>query len=302
VAYVISATSFNQRVIHSTLAGIETAISSLPEDAPGLLIVGEVVNFGHELSWFHKSMPLGGHRVLVARARPGTSRIAEELKGLGADVISVPDVKAGALRAEEALVFHDSLRMLEEFDALLLPSVMAVKALAAGMVAAGSDLRHLPRIPILAVGKGVSEALKSCGLRSETAISGSCLKELQTLKSWIQGKNLAVFTSQKGRPNLERDLKKLGAKVSLIRAYRYEYRYPRVVAPVPSLVIAPSSSALKILADGDLGFSLKDREVCVMGDDTLEAARALGFDRVYRAANDTINEMVKLVFSRLIYS
>ena len=304
VCYIASATSLNQRVLHSTLSKIAEDLESFPLDAPGLLIVGEVVDFGHDLSWFNKGKPLSGHRVLVARARPGGSKIADELRQLGADVLSAPYVKAAPLEQEdkERGAFLEGLRSLESYDALCLESVSGVKALSEGVLAAGSDFRYLPRMPFLAVGRGVSDAMKEIGLLSAGSIEGSCLKELSSLSPFLSGKRVLVLTSRSGRPNLMRDLKALGARASSLCAYKYVYRYPKMVAPKPTLVVAPSSSALRLLAAQDLGFSLKEVDVCVMGEDTLAAAKELSLPHYFMARSDSINSMVELVFSRLMRS
>lgn len=300
VAFIASATTSNQRVIHSDLGHIREDIAMLPMNVPGLLIVGEVVDFAHELSWFNESRPLGGHRLLIARSRPGVSKIAEELKGLGADVINIPHVKASMLEGSEQERFRSQLCCLETFDALLFTSPSAVEALIQGTIESDSDLRYLPRLPILAVGKGVEAKLRSAGLGCVAAVEGSCLKELSSLSSWLSGKKVAVFQSDRGRPNLIRDLKSLGACVDEVSCYRYESRYPRVVAPEPSIIIAPSSSSLKEITKRDLGFPLENLDLCVMGKDTLEVAEKLGFKKVYMAPTDSVNGMVGLVFSRIM--
>ena len=40
-----------------------------------------------------KSQVLSGHRVVVGRLRPGPSKVTQQLKALGADVVEAPQVK-----------------------------------------------------------------------------------------------------------------------------------------------------------------------------------------------------------------
>src|SRR5262249_10615987 len=59
------------------------------EGAPALLIVGDVVARRAAPATLR---PLAGHRVVVARARPGRSRIARALRAAGAEVIETPRI------------------------------------------------------------------------------------------------------------------------------------------------------------------------------------------------------------------
>lgn len=78
-AYVAAATTPKQIVISGTLADLAARIDPERCSDPGLIIVGEVVALRDRIQWFEK-MPLRGRRLLLARTRPGLSKIAAQLR------------------------------------------------------------------------------------------------------------------------------------------------------------------------------------------------------------------------------
>jgi len=112
-AYVAAATTPEQQVISGTLADLAKRVASEHRSGPALVIVGDVVALRERIQWFER-MPLKGRRVLVARARPGRSKIGSQLRALGAQVMESPSVSVKELDDYSALDL--ALVQLDRFD------------------------------------------------------------------------------------------------------------------------------------------------------------------------------------------
>lgn len=130
-AYVASATTPDQRVIVGTLVDLPGKVAGVDPSVPALIIVGEVVALRERIAWFERR-PLAGRRLLVARARPGRSAIAAELRALGAEVLEAPDVEAVPPAP------------LPPIDLVVLPNSSATHAILSGEL--GEELRHVPMV------------------------------------------------------------------------------------------------------------------------------------------------------------
>jgi uroporphyrinogen III methyltransferase/synthase len=90
-AYISAATRPIQRCVQGTIDDLPFRVGEVRDLAPALVIVGKVVTLQRGIEWF-QMRPLSGRRILVARARPGRSRIAAELRAAGASVPEAPHV------------------------------------------------------------------------------------------------------------------------------------------------------------------------------------------------------------------
>jgi uroporphyrinogen III methyltransferase/synthase len=121
-ALVIAATTPDERAIIGTLATLSTLAERALTSAltlPALVIIGEVVTMRASIEW-RSRLALRGRRVLVARAlaRSRGTRIALELRTLGADVVELPH-RFGTPPA----------RWPSRIDLVVLPTSLAASAL-----------------------------------------------------------------------------------------------------------------------------------------------------------------------------
>ena len=261
-ALVIAATTPHERIVAGTLADLPARAGAPGADA-GLLVVGEVV----------ARRPLAGRRVLVGRARPGRSRVAAALRGLGADVVEAPAVA------------------IEPRDAAVPDADAAVVGCAAGARAhAAAPARPAE---VIAVGAAAADALAAAGVPIAARARGACAAALAEHAPRLAGRRIALVAGDAGRPALRRELAALGADVVEVAAYRAVAHAAPIVAPVDAIAL-PSSSAARALA-GALG----DAPVVAIGPDTAAAARALGARRVVTADRDDVPALVAAVIATL---
>ncbi len=280
-AYVAAATTPAQHVIVGTLATLPGLIANVDPTPPALIIIGEVVRLRERIAWFeHRT--LAGRRLVVARARPGRSAIARELRGLGAEVLEVPEVESVALDhapAAARTTTHDGI----------------VFGCAAGVDAVVA--RAVPTLPIIAVGTEAQRALARHGLAPAVCVRGACRDALVEHAARFVGRRFLLITSDDGRPALAQVLTALGATVDLEVGYRYVRRSAPAPLPPIDLVVLPSSSAARNLLSGVLGTELCQVPMVAMGPATEAAARDLGARHVVRAADDTPTALVACALS-----
>src|SRR5699024_7459000 len=90
-AVVERGTMTDQRVVSGTLADIADRVREAGVGSPAVTIVGPVAGLREKLMW-RERRPLAGLRIVVTRARPQASSLADTLAELGADVTQAPAI------------------------------------------------------------------------------------------------------------------------------------------------------------------------------------------------------------------
>jgi len=285
-AYIASATTPHQQVIVGTLSSLAGKIQHVDLTVPALVIVGEVVALRERIAWYERS-PLAGRRLLVARARPGLSAMAAEFRVLGAEVLEVPEVEAASLNGDSS--FETALSRLHTFRGIIF-------GCAAGVDAVLSHVSVLD-LPIVAVGAAAAQALSRHGMTTAITLSGACQEAVAEQSVAFQKGPFLLVTAEGGRPNLHQELKKVGAEIESVAAYRYVHRLP--VGPLPpiDLVVLPSSSAARTVLSGKSGQALRKVPMVAIGPQTEMTARQCGALSVERAEEDTVASLVSLTVS-----
>lgn len=285
-AYIASATTPNQRVIVGTLASLADKTREVDLTIPALIIVGEVVALRERIAWFERS-PLAGRRLLVARARPGRSALAADLRALGAEVLEMPEVEVVSMKDRSSI--DATFRRLHEFNGIVFGCAAGVDAV----------VLHTPtfNVPVIAVGMAAAQALSRHGIPVTRAVRGACQEALVEHVMFFQKRQFFLVTAEGGRPNLQHELMKIGAEVETVAVYRYVHRMPNVSMPPIDLVVLPSSSAARAVLSGDFGQALLAVPMAAIGPQTEAAARQCGAQSVVLAEDDSVASLVSLVVS-----
>ncbi len=282
-AYIAAATTPEQTVIVGTLATLQAKTVDVDPATPALVIVGDVVGVREKIAWFERA-PLAGRRLLVARARPGRSVIAAELRALGAEVLELPEVVAESLHGESPI--DAALARLHEFRGIVFGCAAGVDAVVARV--------PVLNVPVIAVGEAAAQALSRHGIEPVACARGACEDALREHARLLQGQAFLLVTSEKGRPNLRDELTRIGATIEAVVAYCSMHRMPSAPLPPIDLVVLPSSSAARAVLSGDLGTSLGAVPMIAIGPRTEDAARQCGAQQVVQAEHDTAGSLVAL--------
>lgn len=285
-AYIVSATTPDQKVIVGTLTTLLEKTRDVDLTIPALVIVGEVVGLRERIAWFERR-PLAGRRLLVARARPSRSAIAAELRALGAEVLEIPEVEVMPINGRSPI--DTKLARLHEFRGIVFGCAAGVDAV----------VPHVPTldVPVVAVGAAAAQALFRHGIEPAVCVRGACQDALREHSVLLYKGPLLLVTSEDGHPNLRDELTRIGADIEAVAAYRYVHRMPSIPLPPIDLVVLPSSSAARAVLSGELGEALLGVPMAAIGLQTEEAARHCGAQSVVRAEKDSVASLVSLAVS-----
>ena len=287
-----------QRTVTGTLSTIAAEVALAGLEAPAVTVVGEVVKLRERLRWFdlgHRvgehSGPLAGKNVAVTRTRDGGSGLADLLRTRGAQVLEVPLIRFAA--ASDPGAVADALHDTGALDWLLLTSNQAVTSLFETLDAAGLDVRALGRIRVAAVGPSTARSLREHGVWPDFVPSLPGARHLGAELPVGAGARALHLTSQLAEDELQEALEARGVLYARVEGYRTVPAQPTLNElerlKAADVVTLASGSAARHLAQ----LAGTDFTVAVMGPQTADAARELGFRRVVVAATPSLEALVQ---------
>jgi uroporphyrinogen III methyltransferase / synthase len=206
-----------------TLTGALKEIAQIAEREsirpPAVIVVGDVVHLRNELNWF-ENKPLFGKRIIVTRAREQASTFLSALSKMGAECLEFPTIQV--VPPEHFEVLDRSVLEVETYHWLVFTSVNGVKYFFARLEALNRDVRDLKGVKIAAIGPATAEAVRSKGLRVDL-VPGEYRAEsmVEAFKNEdIQGRRILLPRAREAREILPEELRKLGAVVDVVEAYR----------------------------------------------------------------------------------
>jgi len=219
VAVIRRGTIPEQRTLVGKLEHIAQLAKEKDIKPPAIIVVGDVVSLRETLDWFEKR-PLFGKRIVVTRAREQASDFLKELTRLGAECIEFPTIEVAPPLSWNEL--DRSIAALESYQWLLFTSVNGVKYFLMRLETLGKDVRDLKGLKIGAIGPKTAEAWHHLGIkpdlvpdeyRAEAVVS--CFKEHE-----IKGSRILLPRAEKAREILPEELRKMGADIDVVSAYR----------------------------------------------------------------------------------
>jgi uroporphyrinogen III methyltransferase / synthase len=166
------------------------------------------------------SSSLTGKRVLITRAAAQSEALARELSARGAIPVVRPLVSFAD--PEDFVPVDAAINEIEQFDWMILTSAQAVRALVKrgaelkrSLVSPGGELR------IAAVGPVTAEAARRAGLLVQyVAQTHTGVALAEELGKKLQGAKVFLPRSDRANPDLPAALKRHGAQVTEVIAYR----------------------------------------------------------------------------------
>ena len=177
-------------------------------------MVGNVVNYQEELSWYEKR-PLFGQTILITRPRHQARELREKLEDKGAAVISIPAIEIKGLADYEAL--DTSIENLSDYDYLVFTSVNGVTAFFERLFELGKDTRAIAGLITVCIGPRTAKELESFHIKSDL-IPEKFVAEylLETFPKELDGKNILIPRALEAREILPEGLRERGAKVDVV--------------------------------------------------------------------------------------
>jgi uroporphyrinogen III methyltransferase/synthase len=185
-----------------------------------VLIVGRVAALREHLRWYD-ARPLFGKRVLVTRQREQAVELSERLEEMGAEAIEAPMIRIEPPDDYEAL--DAACARADTFDWIVFSSTNAVDAFIGRLLASPLDLRALGNAKLCGVGSATSDRLVQHGLKLDVMPSeyrAEALVAALTQHDHLEGKKILLPHADVGREVIADELRKKGAQVVEVVAYR----------------------------------------------------------------------------------
>jgi uroporphyrinogen III methyltransferase / synthase len=281
-----------QRTVTGTLANIAAEVERAGLEAPAVTVVGEVVRLREKLRWFdlEQSGALAGKNVAVTRTRDGGSGLAELLRAKGANVLEIPLIRFTP--ASDPGAVAGAINDTGALDWLLLTSNQAVTSLFETLDSAGLDVRALGRIKIAAVGPSTARSLREHGVWADFVPSTPGARHLGAELPARSGQRVLHLTSQLAEAELQDALERRGVIYERVEGYSTVPAEPELNElerlKAADVVTLASGSAARHLAQ----LAGTDFTVAVMGPQTADAARELGFRSVVVAETPSLEALV----------
>jgi uroporphyrinogen-III synthase len=231
--------------------------------------------------------PLRGRRIVITRPAEHAGPLVRTLEALGAEAVVVP------LIAIEPVEDAGELARLVgrgDHDWIVFTSANAVRAAGSALSRTGARLA--------AVGPVTAAALRELGLTPAFVPERFAATEIAVGLEPLQGARVLLPQSEIAEPLLSDELRRRGAIVDEVEAYRTVERSPpeaeRAALESADAILLASGSAARSLAGSGVGRSAL--VVCI-GPTTAEAARAAGLSIGLVAEEATAQGMIAAVVS-----
>ena len=247
--------------------------------------------------------PLDGRRIVITRSAAQSEMLAKELSARGAIPVVLPLVSFAD--PEDFAPFDRAIAEIEQFDWIVLTSAQAVRAVVKrGEELERSLMRSGSKLRIASVGPVTAEAARQAGLPVEYVAethTGAALAE--ELGDRLQGARVFLPRSDRANPDLPAALKRSGAQVIEVIAYRtlkptdVDQRNLRQMAEgAADAVLFFSPSAVQHFADlfgGEQLRALQDKlAITAVGPVTANVLRQAGVGRTVLAGDTTAAAVV----------
>jgi len=218
-AVIRRGTVAEQKTVSGNLLNIAERVEKAGLRPPAIILVGEVVRLRDELNWF-ETRPLFGKRIVVTRAREQASGFLRELASLGAECIQFPTIEIIPPDSWEPL--DAAISTLESYQWLLFTSVNGVKYFLQRLHFQGKDVRDLKGIKIGAIGPKTADQWRQLGIKPDLVPDEYRAEAVvEAFKKWdTDGVSILIPRAAKAREILPDRLRKMGARVTVVDAYK----------------------------------------------------------------------------------
>jgi uroporphyrinogen-III synthase len=162
--------------------------------------------------------PLKDWRILVSRAREQASTLSAGLRALGAEVYEIPFIEIRPPRSYKSL--DESLKLIGEYEWLILTSVNSVRALFDRMTLLNIPKRVLAHLNIVSVGPATRAAIEREGLKVAVTPKEYVAESIvESLSDKVGGKRVLLCRAKVARDLIPRELRRMGAFLDVAEAY-----------------------------------------------------------------------------------
>ena len=307
---VYNGTLPSQETVTTTIGDLRERLGAHPpRREPAILVLGRVVGFREHLRWFDVR-PLFGRRVLVTRPREQARDLVERLAALGADTVEAPMIRITP--PDDPTPLLTAAEDPSSFDWIIFTSANSVEGFMTALLSHHRDVRALKGPTLCAVGPGTAERLRRYSVVADVVpeeYRAEAVLDVLAARGPLEGTRVLLPRSDIGRELIAEQLRKAGAKVTDVIAYRTVLDelqregdpdvYRLLLEGRIDVVTFTSGSAVRnfvrVYGADQVADLLKTTTVATIGPVTAEAARQAGITVSVQPASYTIGGLVDAI-------
>jgi uroporphyrinogen III methyltransferase / synthase len=308
-AIIYDGTLPTQETIDGTLGDMEAVAKQPPRRSGAILVVGRVVALRQHLRWFDER-PLFGKRVLITRTHEQAEDLVDQLEAQGAEAIESPTIRV--LPPDDYGPLDEACVGVASFAWIVFASANSVDAFMLRLRTVGKDIRELKGVRLCAIGPATADRLLRHGInvdllppeyRTEGVI------QALTGTGSLKGVRILLPRADIGRELLTDELRKAGAEVTEVTAYRTVLAeaegegdpniYKMLLEKRIDIVTFTSASTVRnfvrLFGSEVAADLLRSTSVACIGPVTAEAAEQCGIPAAIVPAQYTIPALVEAI-------
>jgi len=302
-AIVENAASNSQRKFLGAVAALPEIARANNVKSPAVIIIGKVCQFSDRYDWFSRK-PLRNRRVIVARVKAGVSKLSDDLKKLGCDVVEIPCLRIAPLTGQGCML-EKKLENIKDYSWLVFTSGVGVNVFFDYLIENGIDIRELSCLKIACVGIETEKEANKRGINADyrpAEYNGQSLARglIERVKKNSGGKLLLARTKD-GDNDLTRILADAGIMFDDVPIYEKIKEIESANTVVNTInendfdfAAFTSPSTVEVFAEAAAHINLcRIKAVCI-GEKTAAAARSYGME-VYVSKEATVVSMVEKI-------
>ncbi|MCI7812524.1 MAG: uroporphyrinogen-III C-methyltransferase [Lachnospiraceae bacterium] len=293
-------TTSRQKRVLATVDSLPQEVERQGIETPAIIVVGKVCSLAEQFSWCEK-LPLFGKKIVVTRPKDLSSRMTEQLRKKGAEVLELPAIRTEACKDQSRLL--EKLDSLETYQWLVFTSPTGVKVFFEVMRRERIDIRRLFHLKVAVIGEGTKKALEERGVYPDlmpSTYDGRTLGE--TLAGACKGgEKILIPRAALGTEELIEALhEKEGLIVDDVPTYDTIYESSKVIDEKAEFLedqidyaVFTSASTVRGFAGAVQGIDFSKVKAVCIGKQTKAAADQLGM-KTYVSQKATIDSVIAL--------
>ena len=299
-AIVENATLGVQRKLIGTVETLPDMARENAVSSPAVIIIGKVCGLAERYDWFGKK-PLLGNRIIVCRAKPGTSKLSEGLRELGCYVVETPTPMITSLTATGCLL-DKALESIDDYAWLVFTSGAGVNVFFDHLIRTGFDIRELRHVKVACVGAETEKEVNKRGIKvfyRPDEYNGIALaRGLIGLSG--TGERMLIARAKDGSADMTKSLSEAGIPFEDVAIYEKTPGMEKVEIGDADMAAFTSSSAVEVFAKSTASSELVGIKAVCIGERTAAAVRSYGMTP-FISGEATVESMIIKIKELCIY-
>ena len=293
-AIVENATTGLQRKFVATVETLPEVALENAVVSPAVIIIGKVCMLSERCDWVSKK-PLLGRRVIVARVKPGISKLSDMLRELGCHVTELPGAKIIPLTFP-GCPLEKALEKIDDYSWLVFTSGAGVNVFFDYLIEKRFDIRALHHLKVACVGPETEKEISARGIKvayQPDEFSGAALSHglAEIVKSC---ERVLIARAKDGAQDLTRIFADAGIPFDDVAIYEKMSGSGKAIDPEADLVAFTSSSAVDWFAGCAVNADFSKIKAVCIGERTAATAASYGME-VFSSSQATVESIVNKI-------